>query len=315
MPEIINNDDTLFGRVVTAMVTPFDEKGESIDYGSLEKLVEHLIANATETILVAGTTGESPTLTGDEKIALLKKVIEISAGRAKVIFGAGSNNTKSSVESAKAARDAGAEGLLIVAPYYNKPNQEGIFAHVKAVADTVDLPILVYNIPGRCGINIEPATMVRLARECPGVKAIKDSAGNVDQTAQLASLFSNSGSKSDSDFRIYSGDDYLTLQMLSVGACGVVSVASHLVGKQLKELIDAAMDGDLDRARGLHYRYLPLFKGLFVEPNPTCLKYILSRMGICSASLRLPLVPLSQERKKEMDSLMEASGLLSGSSI
>lgn len=313
MPEIINNDDTLFGRVVTAMVTPFDEKGESIDYGSLEKLVEHLIANATETILVAGTTGESPTLTADEKLSLLKRVIEISAGRAKVIFGAGSNNTRSSVESAKAAREAGAEGLLIVAPYYNKPNQEGVFAHVKAVADAVDLPILVYNIPGRCGINIEPMTMVRLARECPGVRAIKDSAGNVDQTAQLAGLFS--GSNFDPDFRIYCGDDYLTLQMLSVGACGVVSVASHLVGRQLKELIDAAMDGDLDRARELHYRYLPLFKGLFVEPNPTCLKYILSAMGICSASLRLPLVPLSPERRKEMDSLMEASGLLSGSSI
>lgn len=305
---MIINDSKLFGRIVTAMVTPFDED-EKIDYSSVEKLVEHLIKNKTETILVAGTTGESPTLSRDEKIELLKKVIQFANGRVKVIFGSGSNNTDASVKLSKDAEASGADGLLIVAPYYNKPSQEGIIAHVKAVGDKVKLPILVYNIPGRCGINIEPATMIRLASLCPQVQAIKDSAGNVDQTAELARKIDNDR------FRIYSGDDYLILPMLSVGACGVVSVASHIVGSQIHAMIEAYFKGDVDEARRIHLSYLPVFKGLFLAPNPTCLKYVLGRMSLMSSKLRLPLIPLSDKEKKIVDEMIEEAGLLSQSSI
>lgn len=308
MSELLKNDGDLFGRVVTAMVTPFDED-DQIDYGSLERLVNHLVDNKTDTILVAGTTGESPTLSASEKTELLKKTIEFAGNRARIIFGAGSNNTRATVEASIAAEAAGAQGLLIVTPYYNKPSQKGIIAHVKAVSNAVSVPILVYNIPGRCGVNIEPETMSTMARECEQVKAIKDSAGNVDQTAALAS------SSNPADFRIYSGDDYLTLPMLSVGACGVVSVASHVIGKDIRAMIDAFFAGDLDRARSLHYKHLPIFKGLFAAPNPTCLKYFLSRMGLISSRLRLPLVPLDSQEKARMDALMESAELLSTSSL
>lgn len=310
--ELQRNDGDLFGRVVTAMATPFNENDE-IDYGSLEKLVNHLIENRTETILVSGTTGESPTLTSQEKMELLKKTIEFAGGRAKVIFGSGSNNTRASVETSIAAEAAGAQGLLVVAPYYNKPSQAGIFAHVQAVSNAVSVPIIVYNIPGRCGVNIEPETMIRLARECSQVKAIKDSAGNVDQTAELAARLSAGGEAP--DFRIYCGDDYLTLPMLSVGACGVVSVASHVVGSEIGAMVDAFFAGDFDKARTIHYKYLPVFKGLFAAPNPTCLKYFLSRMGLISSRLRLPLVPLDAKQKSQMDALLESANLLTPSSI
>ena len=305
---MVINDAKLFGRIVTAMVTPFDENGE-IDYASVERIVEYLVKNKTQTILVAGTTGESPTLSSEEKIALLKKVIQFADGRVRVIFGSGSNNTESSITLSKEAESAGAEGLLIVAPYYNKPSQAGIIAHVQAISESTDLPVIVYNIPGRCGINIEPNTMIRIASECPRVLAIKDSAGNVDQTAELAA-------KVESDkFRIYSGDDYLTLPMLSVGACGVVSVASHIIGSQIGDMIDAYFEGDSEKARSIHYNYLPVFKGLFLAPNPTCLKYVLSRMGLMGAKLRLPLVPLSDAEKLKVDKMIEEAGLLSQTSI
>lgn len=283
------------------MVTPFDEK-DKVDYQAVEKIAAHLIKTGTTTILVAGTTGESPTLSSDEKKELLKKVVGLARGKVKVLFGAGSNNTQSSVEAACAAADLGADGLLIVAPYYNKPSQAGILAHVQAISRATPLPLLIYNIPGRTGINIEPATMMAMIDQCPTVHAIKDSAGNVDQTAELARL-------TDGKFRIYSGDDYLILPMLSVGACGVVSVASHLIGSEIVEMIEAALDGRVDAARAAHYKYLPLFKGLFTSPNPTCLKYALSRLGLCAERLRLPLIPLEKEEKTRLDRCLDEVGL------
>lgn len=303
---MLKNDDALFGRIVTAMATPFEESG-SVDYSACEILVNHLIANRTDTILVAGTTGESPTLSSKEKTTLLKKVIEFADGRVKVICGSGSNNTESSIAASLRAEANGASGLLIVAPYYNKPSQDGIVAHIKAVSDKVKLPILVYNIPGRTGINIEPKTMLRLIEECPQVKAIKDSAGNMDQTADLARQVKSA------DFRIYSGDDNMTLPMVSLGACGVVSVASHIIGEPISEMIEASLAGKLDIARSIHYKYLPVFKGLFQAPNPTCLKYVLAKMGIIGETLRLPLVPLTDDERKKMDLMMEEACLLSKS--
>ena len=298
---MIDNDAPIFGRLVTAMVTPFTDDGE-VDYGAVEKITEHLIASGTSTVLVCGTTGESPTLSSSEKTELLKRVLKVSHGRVKVLMGTGSNDTSRSVEASVAAENCGADGLLIVAPYYNKPSQSGIRAHVRAVAEKTGLPIVVYNIPGRTGINIAADTMLRIIEDCPTVHAIKDSTGGVDQSAQLARSARD-------DFRVYSGDDYMTLPFLSIGGCGVVSVASHLIGSQLNVMMDHFLNGRLNEARALHYKYLPLMKGLFAAPNPTCVKYALSRLGLCKDNLRLPLVALSDDEKSTMERLLDEAGL------
>lgn len=292
---MIGNDAKQFGSVLTAMVTPFDD--DKIDYKATERIIQHLIETNTDTIVVSGTTGESPTLSTDEKLDLLKFTKDKAGKKAKVIFGAGSNDTEKSVKLAKKAEKAGADGLLIVAPYYNKPSQEGIIAHIKAINDKTDLPIIVYNIPGRTGVNIQPKTMVKIIETCKNVHAIKDSTGDVDQMASLARLCSD-------PFRLYSGDDNLTLPFMSVGACGVVSVASHVIGKEISAMIKLFSEGEIREARALHYKYLPLFKGLFIAPNPTCVKYVLSLMGLCNESLRLPLVPLDAEQKLQIRNML-----------
>lgn len=300
---MIESDAPLFGRMITAMVTPFDDD-DRLDLGAVERVANHLIETGTSCILVAGTTGESPTLTDSERIEILKTTLGVAKGRAKVIVGTGSNNTAKSIKASIDAQAEGADGLLIVAPYYNKPSQKGIEAHVQAVARETSVPIIVYNIPGRTGININADTMARMGREIPSVHAVKESSGNVDQVAEIARA-------ADSDFRVYSGDDYLTLPFLSVGACGVVSVASHIVGAKIREMIDAYFDGNVEKAQKLHLEYLPVFKGIFAAPNPTCIKYALSKLGLCSAKLRLPLVPLDDSEASAMDSMLEKSGILS----
>lgn len=296
---MIGTDAPLFGRVITAMITPFDDS-DKIDFKAVEKLVNHLIQTGTSAIVVSGTTGESPTLESSEKKDLLKAVLEVTGNRAKVIMGSGSNDTRKSVEASQEAEKLGAHGLLVVAPYYNKPSQAGLLAHFGEVANNTSLPIFVYNIPGRTGINITSETMIKLADKHKNIHALKDSTGTVDQAGEIAG-------DARKDFRIYSGDDYLTLPFLSIGSAGVVSVASHIVGTPIKEMCDAFFDGKLDKARELHYKYLPLFKGLFAAPNPTCVKYALSKMGICKENLRLPLVPLDAQQKAALDKLLEQS--------
>jgi 4-hydroxy-tetrahydrodipicolinate synthase len=294
---VIGTDATLFGRVLTAMVTPFNEELK-IDFKSVEKVVEHLIATGTTTIVVAGTTGESPTLDEAEKKELLKAVLAQTKGRVKVVMGTGTNDTTKSIKFSREAESLGADGLLVVAPYYNKPAQDGLLAHFEAIMKATSLPVFMYNIPGRTGVNITPETTIELAKRCSNLYAVKDSTGSVEQAAEIA------GRARDS-LRIYSGDDYLTLPFLSVGAAGVVSVASHVIGKEINELIDAFLAGDHDRARKLHYDWLPLFKGLFTAPNPTCVKYALSQMGLCQPHLRLPLVSISGQPKETMDRLLK----------
>lgn len=293
---MIGNDASLFGRLITAMVTPFDDELR-VDHTASQKIVEHLIATGTDSIVVAGTTGESPTLEDDEKKELLRTVLKAASGKAKVIMGTGTNSTAQTLKKSREAEQLGAHGLLVVAPYYNKPSQTGLLKHFEEVASATSLPILVYNIPGRTGVNITSDTMVRMAELSKNIHALKDSTGSVEQSAEIAG-------KARSDFRIYSGDDYLTLPFLSVGACGVVSVASHLVGKEIKKMAESFFDGELDLARELHYRYLPLFKGLFAAPNPTCLKYALSAKGLCKQNLRLPLVPLDKSQKETIDEIL-----------
>lgn len=279
------------------MVTPFDDE-LNVDMKAVERLVEHLINNGSTAIVVAGTTGESPTLDEAEKLNLLKAVVKFANRRAKVIFGAGSNDTRKSIKASQEAEAAGADALLIVAPYYNKPNQDGLKAHFSSLARSTNLPIMIYNIPGRTGINVAPETIIALSNEHANIVALKDSTGNVDQAQEVARL-------AEAHFRVYSGDDNLTLPFLSVGACGVISVASHIIGLEIKSMIESFFAGKLDDARALHYLYLPIFKGLFIAPNPTCVKYALAKMGLCKENLRLPLVPLSDAQRKNIDELLK----------
>jgi 4-hydroxy-tetrahydrodipicolinate synthase len=293
---VITNDAHLFGRVVTAMVTPFDRELK-IDYKAVDKLVDHLIKTGTTAIVVAGTTGESPTLSDNEKTELLKAVISASGKRAKVIAGTGSNDTAKSVKATQEAQKLGADGALIVAPYYNKPSQAGLTAHFGEIAKSCDLPLILYNIPGRTGITVSAETIVDLSHKHKNIHAVKDSTGNVEIAADIAGL-------ARPDFVIYSGDDYLTLPFLAVGACGIISVASHFIGLDIAQMQEAFFAGDYNAARALHYTTLPLCKGLFAAPNPTCVKYALSKIGIGEEHLRLPLVPLSAEQKQVMDHLI-----------
>lgn len=282
------------------MVTPFmSGDANKIDYPALEKLVEHLLATGTTAIVVAGTTGESPTLEESEKKELLKKVIELVNKRAKVIMGTGSNITAKSIKATKEAEELGADGVLVVAPYYNKPSQAGLLAHFGAIAESTSLPIIVYNIPGRTGINMSVETIVELAQKHKNIAALKDSTGNVEQASDVAAA-------APEHFRIYSGDDNMTLPFLSVGACGVISVASHIIGRDINKMMDAFFAGKLDEARALHYQMMPVFKGLFAAPNPTCVKYALSKANFGKEDLRLPLVPLSAAQKETMDKLLAA---------
>ncbi len=282
---------------MTAMVTPFDDELK-IDFKAVDRLVDHLTGTGTDTLVVAGTTGESPTLEDSEKKDLLKAVLKAVRGRAKVIMGTGYNDTAKSVRASREAEALGADGLLVVAPYYNKPSQDGLLAHFQAVCQSTSLPVILYNIPGRTGINVLPETTVALSKRCPNLHALKDSTGNVEQAADIAA-------RACCDFRIYSGDDNLTLPFLSVGACGVISVASHLVGNAIREMIEAFFMGHPEEARKLHYQYLPLFKGLFSAPNPTCVKFALSASGICKPHLRLPLVPLAGQQKDALETILK----------
>lgn len=304
---MITTDAPLFGRVMTAMVTPFDDEMR-LDLKAAERLTNHLLSSGTTCLVVAGTTGESPTLDDSEKAELLKLVVDRAKGKAKVIMGTGYNDTAKSIKASQEAERLGADGLLVVAPYYNKPSQSGILRHYAEIGKATSLPIVVYNIPARTGVNITPETMLQMIAETSNIHALKDSTGSVEQTAEIAG-------KAPATFKIYSGDDYLTLPFLSVGACGIVSVASHVVGKQISEMIDDFFAGRLDDARAKHYKYLPIFKGLFAAPNPTCVKYALSLLGICKEHLRLPLVPLDADQKAAIKQLMKQANLAAQSSV
>jgi 4-hydroxy-tetrahydrodipicolinate synthase len=293
---LIGTDGAKFGRLLTAMVTPFND-AKQIDYQAVDRIVEHLIATGTTAIVVAGTTGESPTLEADEKHKLMQHVIKRAGGKVKIVMGTGSYSTKESIAATRTAEEDGADGVLVVAPYYNKPSQAGLLEHYSQIAAQTKLSIFVYNIPSRTGINVQADTMLKLISEHSNIYALKDSTGGTDQAAEIAG-------QARANFRIYSGDDYLTLPFLSIGACGIVSVASHIIGKSIDEMMEHFVAGRLDEARKLHYRFLPLFKGLFAAPNPSCVKYALSRLNLCSPILREPLVALNEDQKKVMDALL-----------
>ena len=285
----------VFGRLATAMVTPFDSKG-NIDFQKTTTLVNYLINNGTDSIVVSGTTGESPTLTTEEKIALLQHVVKVVDKRIPVIMGTGSNNTQASIELTKKAEQSGADAIMLVAPYYNKTNQEGLYQHFKAIAESTTLPVMLYNIPGRSSVNIAPETVIRLS-QVPNIVAVKEASGDLNAMTQIIA-------QTDDDFVLYSGDDGLTLPVLSIGGVGVVSVASHVIGNEMQQMIDAFLTGNLSEAAKLHQQLLPIFKGLFAAPNPAPVKTALQLSGMDVGSVRLPMVPLTEQERTVLANLL-----------
>lgn len=285
------------GEIITAMITPMDEN-RKVDFKSLEKLVNHLIETGSDALLVAGTTGESPTLTHDEEVEIFNFVKKVANGRCKLIMGAGSNCTQTAVMATNNAKQCGADAILSVVPYYNKPSQKGLLEHFGTIADSTDLPILLYNIPGRTGITMKPETIAELANKHKNIFAVKQSLADMDVITETRRLCPD-------DFVIYSGDDSLTLPMVSVGAYGVISVASHIIGKQMKEMLYEFKHGHTKRATEIHLELYPLFKKIFMAPNPVPIKECLSKIGIVENYVRRPLVELDSDERKELYSVLE----------
>ena len=270
-----------FGRVLTAMLTPFTSDG-TVNYAIAEQLAAYLADHGTDTLVVCGTTGESPTLTWDEEYELFQVVQKAVAGKAKVIAGTGSNSSQEAIAATQKAEKLGLDGSLQVVPYYNKPPQEGLYQHFKAIAQSSpDLPIMLYNVPGRTSQNLQPETVARLA-EIPNIVAIKEASGNVDQASQIRR-------STPPEFTIYAGDDSLTLPLLAVGAKGIVSVASHIVGPDLQQMIQAFEQGQIQTAAEIHLRLFPLFKALFLTTNPIPVKAAMKLRGWDVGPSRLPL--------------------------
>lgn len=290
-----------FGQVLTAMITPFDHNGE-VDFNATKNLVNYLIANGSDGLVINGTTGESPTLTTEEKVDLFKFVVQIVNGRVPVIAGTGSNNTKASIGLTSLAEEAGVDGIMLVTPYYNKPSQEGIYQHFKAIAQSTSLPVMLYNIPGRSSVNMLVETIVRLSK-IDNIVSIKEASGDLDAMAEIIS-------KTPSDFSVYSGDDGLTLPLLAIGGTGIISVSSHIIGNEMQEMINSFKNGDVNRAASLHRNLLPIMKAMFAAPNPTPVKAALNIKGINVGDVRLPLVPLNNEEKKELQRTLQTSNIV-----
>ncbi|MBQ1249802.1 MAG: 4-hydroxy-tetrahydrodipicolinate synthase [Selenomonadales bacterium] len=269
-----------FGRVITAMVTPFHEDG-SVNYEGAAELARHLVANGSDGLVVAGSTGEAATMTAEEKLKLFEVVLEAVGDRASVIAGTGSNDTMASVKFTQAAEKVGVHGALVVGPYYNKPTQEGFYQHFKTIAEATSLPIMLYNVPGRTASNIAPETVARLA-EIPNIVAIKEASGNVEQATEIIRV-------TPADFKVYSGDDALTLPLLAVGGEGIVSVAGHVVGNQIQAMIQAFLAGDIKKAQEINLSILPVFKAMFIVTNPIPVKTSVGLLGLPAGPLRLPL--------------------------
>jgi len=286
-----------FGRLLTAMVTPFSENG-SVDYARARQLAQALVASGTSGIVVAGTTGESPTLSHEEKLRLFREVKDAVGPERAVIAGTGTNNTAESVSFSREAADLGVDGILATVPWYNRPPQQGLEAHFRAIADAVDIPVLLYNIPSRTGTNLTPETTIRLS-EVDNIVGVKEASGNLDAIGSIAR-------NARPGFLVWSGDDAITLPILAIGGYGVVSVASHLVGRQLARMIDAAVEGSLDEATHIHSQLSPLFAALSATTNPIPVKYALSACGFPCGGLRLPLIEIDDKSRAVMDDALRS---------
>jgi 4-hydroxy-tetrahydrodipicolinate synthase len=288
-----------FGRLLTAMVTPFDKDG-SIDWAGVEKLAQHLVDTGHDGIAVNGTTGEAPTTKSSEKLEIIKVVKKVVGSKIQVLSGAGDNETAYTVEQAKRSQDAGADGLLVVTPYYNKPPQAGIEAHFRAVAAATDLPIMMYDIPGRTGVEIESDTIVKLFETVDNIVALKDAKGNIAATSWVIKRCG---------IPVYSGDDILNLPFLSVGAVGFVSVCGHTVGLQLKAMLDAWFAGNSAKALEIHQQLLPVFTGTFRTQGAILTKAAMSLMGLPGGTTRLPLVDASEAQIEQLRKDLIAGGV------
>jgi 4-hydroxy-tetrahydrodipicolinate synthase len=289
----------------TALVTPFKAGGE-VDLERFRALVERQINGGVRLLVPCGTTGESVTLSAEEDQLVIEETVRLARGRARVIAGAGSNSTAHAIEYSQAARAVGADAVLVVAPYYNKPTQSGLYAHFRAVAEAVEgLPVVVYNVPGRTSSNITSETTLKLAHDCENIVATKEASGNLSQI--MATL-----RERPKGFRVLSGDDAITLAMLALGADGLISVASNEAPDLMSEMVDAALAGDWERARALHYRLLPLMEVNFIESSPGPVKAALALMGLIEEELRLPLVPVEEKTRARVREVITELGLLKG---
>lgn len=292
-----------FGRLLTAMVTPFNADG-SINYEAGADFADWLLANGSDGLVVEGSTGEAATMDMDEKIKFMQTIVARVNGRAKIVAGAGTNCTASTIDLIKKMEACGVDGVLVVGPYYNKPTQEGYYQHFAAVAKATKLPIIVYNVPGRTGGNIAPETVARLAADFSNIVAIKEAAGNVAQTAELYRVLPE-------DFSIYSGDDGLILPFLSVGACGLISVLANVNGNILQQLMQAYSEGRVKDAADINKVMVPLAKAMFVESNPIPIKAAVTKVtGINAGAPRLPLTPISAAAEAKLDAALKAAGMI-----
>lgn len=281
-----------FGRLLTAMVTPFDQSG-NIDYVKTEKLIYHLLSNGTDGLVITGTTGESPTLSKEEKLSFIRFVVKHVNKRVPVIAGTGSNNTRESIALTKQAETIGVDGVMLVTPYYNKPSQEGMYQHFLAIANATKLPVMLYNIPGRSVVGLTTETVIRLS-EIENITSIKEASGDLETMTTIIRETPDS-------FVLYSGDDGLTLPVLAVGGYGIVSVSSHIIGNEMKAMITHHINGEAQQAAELHQNILPIMKALFIAPNPTAVKEALAMIGVTVGSVRLPLIPLNQEERHRLE--------------
>jgi 4-hydroxy-tetrahydrodipicolinate synthase len=291
----------MFTGTYTAIVTPF--RGGKLDEAALERLIKFQIKGGVDGIVPVGTTGESPTVDFDEHIQIIALAVKFAAGKVKVLAGTGANATSEAIHLTQAAERAGADGTLQVAPYYNKPTQEGLFQHFKAIAKATALPVVLYSIPGRCGVEIGVDTVKRLAHDCKNVVGIKEAGGSCDRVSQLRAVL---GPK----FEILSGDDSLTLPFMAVGADGVISVASNVIPKEVSQMVKAFARGDARKAGALHARYYPLFKDLFIETNPTPVKAALAMMKLMDEEYRLPLVPMNPKNWETLRTTLKRCDVL-----
>jgi 4-hydroxy-tetrahydrodipicolinate synthase len=291
----------MFKGTYTAIVTPF--KGGQLDQPGLERLIKSQIKGGVDGVVPVGTTGESPTVDYDEHIEIIRLSVKFSARKVKVIAGTGGNSTTEAIYLTRKAEEVGADGSLQVAPYYNKPSQEGLFQHFREVARNTRLPIILYSIPGRCGIEIGIETVRRLAADCKNIVGIKEAGGNADRVSQLRAVLP-------ANFTILSGDDALTLPFMAVGAQGVVSVASNIIPRQVSEMVRAFAAGQPQKAIRIHAKYYPVFKDLFVETNPVPVKAALAMMGLISEEYRLPLVPMSPANREILKKTLKTCGVV-----
>lgn len=290
----------MFSGSYTAIVTPF--KNGKVDFDTFEKLIEMQYKAGITGIVPCGTTGESATLSHQEHDEVIESAVKFANGRMKVFAGTGSNSTAEAVRLSKHAEEVGCDGVLLVSPYYNKPTQQGLYLHYKEIAKSIKIPAILYNIQGRTSVNIEPKTIARIAEDCKNIVAVKEASGSLDQMSQIKLL--------SPDIYLLSGDDSLTLPVMSIGGCGVISVLSNILPKEVADLVNAVLKGDFKKAVEMHYKLYPLVKAMFVETNPIPVKAAMEMMGLCSGDLRLPMCSISDANKENLRNILQSYGLL-----